>query len=85
MIELSRELMLVGAVALVAGLGLGAEALSDPVEAPEARVAEARHIERGTFCPPPVDEEGAVTQAGIATVSGRGVPATRRRGRPCAG
>ena len=74
MIELRRELMLVGAIALIAALALGAQALSDPVEPPEATAAEARHVERGTFCPPPVDEEGAVTQAGIATVSGLGVP-----------
>lgn len=69
-----RELMLAGAILLIALMGFGAEAISDPVAAPVAEVTSARHVERGTFCPPPVDEEGTQTSAGIATTSGAGVP-----------
>ncbi len=74
MIEVRREWLLAGAVVLLGGAGLATEAASDPVVVPEPTLEEARHVERGTFCPPPVDEEGAVTQAGIATVSRSGVP-----------
>ena len=69
-----RELMLAGAILLIAVLGFGAEAISDPVAAPAPEITSARHIERGTFCPPPVDEEGTQTRSGIATVGGAGVP-----------
>lgn len=74
MSESRRELILVGVILFVAALGLGTEAISDPVSPPAPVVEEARHVERGTFCPPPVDEEGTKTQAAIAPVSGAGVP-----------
>lgn len=74
MSERRSELMLAAAVLVVAGLGFGAEAMTDPVAAPAPSSQPARHIERGTFCPPPVDEKGARAQAAIATVAGAGVP-----------
>lgn len=74
MSESRREVMLAGAILLVGLLGLGAQALSDPVSPPAPVPAEARHVERATFCPPPVDEEQTSMRAAIAPVSGEGIP-----------
>ncbi len=74
MSEARRELILIGAIVGLGALGLGAEAMSDPVAPPPATAREARHVERGTFCPPPVDEQGTRAQAAIAPVSGAGIP-----------
>ena len=75
MTEQLRDLRLGGAIALVMLLGFAAEALTNPVSPPPPTVApEGRHIERATFCPPPVEVEGVEAQAAVTTASGAGVP-----------
>ena len=74
MSEPRRELALVAAIAVLGGLAAGTEALSDPVTAPPAPEAEARHVERATFCPPPAGGQGTDAQAAVTTASGAGVP-----------
>ena len=73
MTETRREINLVLAIAVVAALGLGADALSDSVSPPEETVVSDRHVERGTFCPPPVSEI-LKAQNAVATASETGVP-----------
>jgi hypothetical protein len=49
--------------------------VTDPVALPTPPVApEGRHVERATFCPPPVSSEIVSAKAAVATASGAGVP-----------
>ena len=68
-----RELRLVAAIALVALLGLALEAVSGPIEVFDEVPVGDRHVERGTFCPPPIGQP-VKAQAAIATASGASVP-----------
>lgn len=74
MSEMRRELVVVGAIVALAGVGLVTESLSDPVTAPQEEAAAARHVERATFCPPSVDEEGAEMRVAVATAPGTKAP-----------
>lgn len=74
MSERRRELALIAAVVVLALIAAGAEAVSGPVAAPPVTEAEVRHVERATFCPPPVDEQGTDAHAAVTTASGAGVP-----------
>ena len=64
---------MIAVIALFALVGLGLDAMFEPVEAPAEKLVSDRHVERGTFCPPPVGDS-IRTQAAIATASGAGVP-----------
>lgn len=74
MTEARREMILIGAVILLGVAGLATESLSDPVVAPPDAPVEARHVERATFCPPAVAEDGTKTQIAVASSAGTGIP-----------
>ena len=74
MSEARRELFVVAAVVALAGVGLATESLSDPVTAPAEGTAPVRHVERATFCPPAVDEDGSTMRIAVATAPGTSAP-----------
>lgn len=69
MSEKQRELKLVVAIAVLAVLGVGLDALSDPVEDAPPVATSDPHVERGTFCPPP-GGQSEKSQVSVTTVSG---------------
>jgi hypothetical protein len=66
----SKELRLVGMVVAVALLGLLAQSLGDPVEAPAPEAERAgAFLERSVFCPPVPDVDGATIEAVAAATN----------------
>ena len=69
-----RELIVGGAIAAAAALGIGAEAISDPVDEPAAEPLARAYVERAVFCPPRVAAEGATSEIVVGSATGGGMP-----------
>ena len=68
--ELYIGAVLVGVIALTALV----ESAADPVTRPDVIQVTDRYVERATFCPPTVDEEGAIGSIVVASATGDAAP-----------
>jgi hypothetical protein len=82
MILASRELIVAGAIAGVAAVGLGLEQLGDPVEVGSAPSAARRHVERAAFCPPAIEDPEVRGTVAVAASSRAAIPIAFEEVRP---